>query len=56
MIGFSASKIFAVLGSAKVLLASERLNIVRAGIRGYPSDFMTNNVATQGLEELLSQG
>ncbi len=38
-----------------VLLVPHARNIVRAGIRGYPADFMTNNVATQGLEELLSQ-
>lgn len=38
-----------------VLLVPHARNIVRAGVRGYPSDFMTNNVATQGLEDLLSQ-
>ncbi|MET7774148.1 phosphotransferase family protein [Nocardia sp. NPDC005366] len=38
-----------------VILIPHARNIVRSGIRGYPPDFETNNVATQGLDKLLSQ-
>jgi len=46
-------KVLALLRLGALLVPHAR-NIERAGIRGYPADFMTNNVATQGLEQLLS--
>jgi len=46
-------QIFALLQLGAILVPHAK-NIVKAGIAGYPADFATNNLATQGLERLLS--
>jgi aminoglycoside phosphotransferase (APT) family kinase protein len=46
-------QVLALLQLGTILVPHAR-NIVKAGIAGYPADFATNNVATQGLDRLLS--